>query len=421
MKKEKKTSILKRLSLIEAALLVGSCTLVAGTPFTTSARQISKTIPVKPKSTKETIQNETISSKKQFEEMIVEKEESSEVEKQSNQIEEQSTSEEPTFDSNFITSSEELYFDTMEEEQNQEAPVTLELEDQEFNCPKDETEEERDARLKAKEEQYQNEIKEEATRYQEYLKGFYEPLLKTYAKYYHLDGNKVIAIAKKLTKDYTIDLAKFTNTTDDAIGTVESKVMLFVSQLSDDDLTVKLKSLGYSKSSLSTNQKIETIKPNLILSNGQSYSQFMEKVCTMMGIDKVTALAISFHESGRVTSYLARNKNNFGGLIGSSFPTPEAGIIEYVRFLKWCERTMKQKLGPSTLVNHSRLYVNGNPSGYPNYEWVNLVSSFIREITRDKKKYFPPFKINLVGNSYRMLSIEKTFGESEKVYTKTIN
>lgn len=239
MKKEKKTSILKRLSLIEAALLVGSCTLVAGTPFTTSARQISKTIPVKPKSTKETIQNETISSKKQFEEMIVEKEESSEAEKQSNQIEEQSTSEEPTFDSNFITSSEELYFDTMEEEQNQEASVTLELEDQEFNCPKNETEEERDARLKAKEEQYQNEIKEETKRYQEYLRGFYEPLLKTYSKYYHLDGNKVIAIAKKLTKDYTIDLAKFTNTTDDAIGTIESKVMLFVSQLSDDDLTVK--------------------------------------------------------------------------------------------------------------------------------------------------------------------------------------
>ncbi len=138
-----------------------------------------------------------------------------------------------------------------------------------------------------------------------------------------------------------------------------------------------------------------------------------------MGIDKTTALAISFHETGRVTNYQSRNKNNFGGLSGgTSFYTPEAGIIGYVKYLKGLEKQgFKLNSSKDNLIRLSCYYVNGTYD-IPSYSWVDCVSSFIREITRDKNKYFPTSKTNMTGNSFMMSSVEKTFGDSPKIYTK---
>lgn len=352
--------------------------MMAGTPITASAKQISKKDQTKPKSSREETQKEMIPSKKRFEETVAEK-----------------------------------------EQQWQEGYASLNLESQEFNCPKDETEEERNIRLKAKQEQQQREINDESKRYQEYLKSFYEPLLKTYSKYYHLDGTKVVTIARKLTKDYTIDIRKFINTKEYNANYLEARAMMFVSQLSENKLAIPIQSLGYSPSSLSTSNKIETIKPNLILSNGQSYSEFLGKVCDLVGVEKIPALAISFHETGWVKSYLATHNNNFGGLMGMSFSTPEEGIIAYVRTLKSYEK-VGLKLGRTSLTDFSCYYVNGNFST-PDYSWVGSVAWFISDITKNKNTYFPKSKKAMEGISYMMPSVEKTFGASEKVYTKTIN
>lgn len=287
--------------------------------------------------------------------------------------------------------------------------------EQTFNCPKDETDEQREARLKAASDKRLQWIEEEKLRYNNWIANIYGSLLKTYSKYYHLNGDKVVAIAKKMTKDYTIDFNKFVKSNvyfnRDSI---EASIMMYVQQLSKNRLTVSISTYGYTLASITTTNKIDTLKPNLILSNGESYSAFLGKICELMGVEKVPALALSYLESGRnIDSGIARNRNNFGGMRGSngwlSFVTPEAGIIAYVQLLKSYEYDYGRKLTTNynDIVRFGQIYCPGD------YGWVNLLQSLSYEVNRDQLKLFGHLK-PIGGVSYLYCVPEITKGSAIK-------
>lgn len=242
-------------------------------------------------------------------------------------------------------------------------------------------------------------VDDNATRYREFKDGIYESLLSEYADYYHLDRNKVIAIARKLTKNFEIDFLEVNNTRAYKIDNLEASIMIFVDQLSRDDLIVPLKKIGFSAGGLRTKYTIDKMKPSYKLSRGESFYEFFERVANLLGVNKEYALAICFHESDELDSYIARNKNNFGGLLTTSgaltYVTPEAGIIAYLKLLKSFEHD-----GYKSLYEFSSMYVGGRRYGSYDSYWTGRVKAFKRQVDRNHDKYFP--KKVVTGKSFMM-------------------
>lgn len=219
---------------------------------------------------------------------------------------------------------------------------------------------------------------------QEKVNETIDSYLKEYSKYYNLDGEKVVSFARSITNDYTIDL----NEVGGSIKTdsTEGKCMLFVYYLNKNKLSKPLKDYGFSKEYFKVSNKKTTMGKNQTLSSGLTFSEFLGKVCDIVGVDKNYLLAISYLETGKNTSTLALRNNNFGGLRGNgeyfSYPSPEMGIIAFVLNLKGYE-----KYNLSSIYELSGIYTHGSVSN-PSYTWVNSVKKYYNEIVNNPSKYF---------------------------------
>ena len=125
------------------------------------------------------------------------------------------------------------------------------------------------------------------------------------------------------------------------------------------------------------------VNGHIMLSNGQTFEKFFGHICDLYGMDKYMALAIVRHESGNMTSYLSRYKNNIGGQlvngVGVSYPTMESGIIAEVVLLKnLFDRCGLDKTSPKDLYTFSGMYVHGTLSE-PSPDWTNKVQFFINQ------------------------------------------
>ena len=135
---------------------------------------------------------------------------------------------------------------------------------------------------------------------------------------------------------------------------------------------------GYLASDIRVSDEV-TVSDQYI--NG--HIMFLGHICDLYGMDKYLALAISQHESGNMTSYLSRYKNNIGGQlvngVGVSYPTMEAGIIAEVVLLKnLFDRCGLDKTSTKDLYTFSGMYVHGNLSE-PSPDWTNKVMFFYNQ------------------------------------------
>ena len=115
-----------------------------------------------------------------------------------------------------------------------------------------------------------------------------------------------------------------------------------------------------------------------------TYAQYLGHIADLFGVDKETALAISYHEAGVKTSNIFKNKNNIGGHKGlngwKSFMTLEAGVIGHVLAIR--NISTKHGVDPSTpegLSAFSSVYVNGHVNN-PSESWTNKVTYFRNQI-----------------------------------------
>ncbi len=213
-----------------------------------------------------------------------------------------------------------------------------------------------------------SEIKEESE---------YDNYIKTYANYFHLDGEKVVEFARKVTNNYTLDFQDIIGTDNYDINSKEAACLIFVHELYNNNLAISLLDYGYSIDNFVLDSSITTLSPDHILANGQTFEQFFGHVCDLLQIDKYWLLGITYLETGRLTSNLAQNNNNFGGLRGSAgfytYVSPEAGIIAHCRNLKRYEA-----FGFQNIYELAGTYVFGNAGLiyqiYENPNNANLLS-----------------------------------------------
>ena len=214
-----------------------------------------------------------------------------------------------------------------------------------------------------------------------------------YANRFHLKEEKVLALVKKLTNNYTN--AKFLKT--NVIG--NGKASSFNSF--EAGVAYFMRDLYRSPSRYGTNEKdivasyaveknTNIVKGKIYMTNGLTFEQYYGKIADLFGINKSIALAMVYHESGNMKSGLARNSNNIGGMKGGSgwmkFPTLEAGVIAHVLTVK----SISEKNGfdiadPDGIYKFSGIYVHGNVNS-PSQDWVNKVNWYKEKI--DSKDVF---------------------------------
>lgn len=227
-----------------------------------------------------------------------------------------------------------------------------------------------------------------------------------YAHIFHLDEEKVLAFAHMVTEDYTKDFTEVIGSSYYDVDSPEAACMVFVYNMQRNHLAQKLKEytplasfpeyeegLVLSKEYFKTGEEVVTLGEDLTLDSGLSYSEYLGEVADLLGADKVYLLSISYLESGRVTSNLALNKNNFGGMRSNgeffTFPTPEAGIIAFCYNLRTYER-----YNLTSLESLSGIYVNGDSSTVAE-NWVKNVRGFHSEITSNLDSYFLPEEVEV--------------------------
>jgi len=230
----------------------------------------------------------------------------------------------------------------------------------------------------------------------------YDTYLRQYSEYFHLDGDKVVDIAKKLTNHYQDNFAVALSDSamedydlKNVIDNPETGALLFNYFIyrnvngNDGELAFKISDFGYSKNDLVTTREIETIDydyengETLVLTNGLTRSQFTGKICDLLGMDKAYTLAISYAETGVNGSPASRNHNNYGGqknkegeLMG--FPRAEAGLIAQALNLK----TYPSKYGVNSLEKLWEVYAEKGE------DWLPNVKQYHRIISSDPSSYF---------------------------------
>lgn len=212
-----------------------------------------------------------------------------------------------------------------------------------------------------------------------------------YAKYFNLDTQRVVKLARDLTNDYTSE--EFLNDhsirkEDGKFASLEMGIIHFVRYLYRNPANYGV------DNSIITSYNVDKVKNrvdgHIRLSNGMTFEQFFARICDVYGINKVFALAIVYEESGIMTSFLFNNKNNMAGLRANveyfSFPTLEAGTIVYVLTLKnLLARTGVDSFDINQVYTFSGLYVHGN-SAEPAEHWTQNVTRYMRQI--EEKKVF---------------------------------
>lgn len=208
-----------------------------------------------------------------------------------------------------------------------------------------------------------------------------------YASKFKLDVDKTLEIAHKYTDNYTNE--RFTKL--NIIGpesvvkdqgkfdSFEAGAVYFVR-----DLYRSPSSYGTSEGAIVTSKEV-TVANNregytVYLDNGLTFTQFLGIIADLYGIDKSTALAIVYEESGYTGSGLFRNSNNIGGLRGAhgwnKYPTLEAGTICYILTLRsLANRSHVDFKSNDAIPKLSGIYVYGNPSKVAD-SWVAKVTKF---------------------------------------------
>jgi hypothetical protein len=92
-------------------------------------------------------------------------------------------------------------------------------------------------------------------------------------------------------------------------------------------------------------------------------------------VDPALVKAVIYTETGNMTSAAAKNKNNFGGIMGSgglkSFDSPEAGIEAVAKLLS------SDRYKGKSIAQIGAIYAPVGASNDPN----NLNSNWVRNVT----------------------------------------
>lgn len=229
--------------------------------------------------------------------------------------------------------------------------------------------------------------------YREYLKTYEkDKVVIYYANLYNLNTSKAVEIARNLTDNYSSETYNQTyiiapSTYKPKTGNItsyEAGIIFYIK-----DLFTYPERYGSSIAEMRITEVPKTTrtyndKGDIIMNNGMTFEQYVGKIADLFGVDKTTALAISYHEAGVKTSKIFQNKNNIGGHKGlngwKSFMTLEAGVIGHVLAI----RNISEKHGvdPSTpegLSAFSSVYVNGY-LGSPSAHWLEKVTYFKNQI-----------------------------------------
>lgn len=111
-----------------------------------------------------------------------------------------------------------------------------------------------------------------------------------------------------------------------------------------------------------------------------SYANDIDKYASKYGVDSALMKAIIHHETGDMTSNAAKNKKNFGGIMGSnglnSYPTVEAGLEAVAKLLSTSRYKGKSidKIG----AIYAPVGAANDPTGL-NKSWVSGVTSYYKK------------------------------------------
>ena len=218
-------------------------------------------------------------------------------------------------------------------------------------------------------------------------------IVRHYAQAYSLNEDKVLEIVHYYTNNYSDPNYVQSNVVSTPsyypntgwIGSWEAGIVFFIK-----DIYTYPERYGSSIPEMRLTDVARTARRydeagNIIMDNGMTYAQYVGYIADLFGVDKATVLAISYHETGVMTSNLFRNKNNIGGHKGlngwKSFLTLEAGVIGHVLAV----RNIAAKAGVSDLTTYaglsafSSVYVNGHVNN-PSESWTNKVTYFRNQI-----------------------------------------
>jgi len=218
-----------------------------------------------------------------------------------------------------------------------------------------------------------------------------------YAEKYHLDSKKALDIAQNITNNFQSELfvknhiigPESIMESEGSFKNEEAGIVYFVR-----DLFRRPQTYGVTEAEITNNIEVEREKKyengTIILQSGLTYEQFLGHICDMYDMDKNVVLAISYLESGYLKSFLATNKNNFGGQrsggVWLEYPTPEAGIIGHVMTIRAILNSYEIDLTqPNAISNLSAVYVYGNPNK-PSESWTSKVT-YLTEQNKTKELF----------------------------------
>lgn len=218
-----------------------------------------------------------------------------------------------------------------------------------------------------------------------------------YAKKFSLNADKALEIAHYYTNDYQSEQFNTTfvigpesvQLEEGPFDNAETGIAYFIRRLystpSKYETTPEEIGKVYNVVKGSTN-----VDGTIYLDNGMTFEQYMGKICDLFDIDKETALAITYLESGYLSSTLFVSANNIGGQRDSTgwlrFPTLEAGVIAHVITIK--SLLAKYNIDISNdegVLELSSVYVNGYP-GSPVESWATKVM-ILRDQIKEKNLF----------------------------------
>lgn len=212
-----------------------------------------------------------------------------------------------------------------------------------------------------------------------------------YAEQFKINIDKALELVHNYTNNYTAEDYNqnyvigpdFIKEREGSFPSEEAGIAFFIK-----DLYVWPQNYGCTIEEIRTSSEIDIdrniVDGKIYLDNGLTYEQYMGKLADMYGLDKTLTLAVSYHETGVLTSGLFTLSNNVGGQRGMngwmSFTTLEAGMLTHVLSVRSIVKMYNIDMNSETAINElSSVYVNGI-YGNVAYDWVNKVSYFMQSI-----------------------------------------
>lgn len=211
-----------------------------------------------------------------------------------------------------------------------------------------------------------------------------------YAQKFKLNVDKTLELAHSFTNNYTDErfnqnyvIAPVESV--DSIGSFDSFEAGVIYFVRDIYRNPEKYGSTFEEIHASYDVDIDRVMVNdIIYLDGLTFYQYLGKICDMYGVDKALALAISYQETGILTSNLFVNSNNMGGQKGYNgwmkYPTLEAGIIGYVLSLKNIIENYEIDMSTENAIyDLSGPYVNGM-KGTISENWAQKVTYFKAKI-----------------------------------------